>query len=87
MRKYHIVSALHFEGDEMILTVDGHETKFKLNDISPTLAGASIEARNAYEISPSGYGIHWPLIDEDLSIDGLLGIRHSPRKMSAQAEV
>jgi hypothetical protein len=29
-----------------------------------------------YEISPSGYGIRWPLIDEDLSIDGLLGVRH-----------
>jgi len=38
----------------------------------------------AYEISPSGYGIHWPLIDEDLSIDGLLGVKHRPGSPSAK---
>jgi hypothetical protein len=27
--------------------------------------------KNNYILSPSGYGIHWPDIDEDLSIDGL----------------
>ena len=26
-----------------------------------------------FEISTFGYGIHWPLLDEDMSIDGLLG--------------
>jgi hypothetical protein len=36
------------------------------------------EERNNFEVSPSGYGIHWPLIDEDLSIDGLIGIVHTP---------
>jgi hypothetical protein len=24
------------------------------------------------ELSPGGHGIHWPLIDEDLSVSGLL---------------
>lgn len=43
---------------------------------SPALALASEIERKTYEISSSGYGIHWPLIDEDLSIDGLLGIVH-----------
>ncbi|MCA1752818.1 MAG: DUF2442 domain-containing protein [Flavobacteriales bacterium] len=23
-------------------------------------------------VSPSGYGVHWPLIDEDISFAGLL---------------
>ncbi len=64
----------------MILTVDDQTFKFKLNDISPVLLKSSLEIRNKYEISPSGYGIHWPLIDEDLSIDGLLGITHKPCK-------
>ena len=36
--------------------------------------------RATFEISPSGYGIHWPLLDEDISIDGLLGIVHTPKK-------
>jgi Protein of unknown function (DUF2442) len=30
----------------------------------------SIE-RNTYKISPSGSGVHWPLIDEDLSFPNL----------------
>ncbi|MFT5365495.1 MAG: hypothetical protein ACI8V2_000435 [Candidatus Latescibacterota bacterium] len=83
MKKYHQVSGLHFENDEMILTIDGELERFKLRNISPALANASIEARNTYEISSSGYGIHWPLADEDLSVDGLLGISHTPQKISA----
>ena len=43
------------------------------------LEKASDEERNNFEISPSGYGIHWPLLDEDISIDGLLGIVHAPQ--------
>ncbi|MCB9504111.1 MAG: DUF2442 domain-containing protein [Deferribacteres bacterium] len=31
------------------------------------------------EISTLGYGIHWPLLDEDLTIDGMLGIKFSHR--------
>ena len=38
----------------------------------PRLQNASTEARQNYEISPSGYGIHWPDVDEDLSVAGLL---------------
>jgi len=33
---------------------------------------------DVFEISPSGYGIHRPFLDEDISIDGLLGIAHFP---------
>mgnify|MGYP006293266545 CR=1 FL=1 len=29
-------------------------------------------ARETIEVSPAGYGLHWPLVDEDLSIDGIL---------------
>ncbi|HLP45614.1 MAG TPA: DUF2442 domain-containing protein, partial [Candidatus Kapabacteria bacterium] len=36
------------------------------------LLNASPLERNTFEISPSGYGVHWPVIDEDLSIPGLL---------------
>ncbi|MGA1197231.1 MAG: DUF2442 domain-containing protein [Candidatus Latescibacterota bacterium] len=80
MKKYHDITELFFENDDMILTVDDRTYKFKLSDISPVLLNSSIETRNKYEISPSGYGIHWPLIDEDLSIDGLLNITHKPYK-------
>ena len=36
------------------------------------LRSASPAERKHMELSPGGYGIHWPLIDEDLSVGGLL---------------
>ena len=38
----------------------------------PRLLSAKKKQRNHFEISPSGYGIHWPDIDEDLSVYGFL---------------
>ena len=78
MKKHHDIQSLKFDGDIFILTIDGDEKIFHLNEVSPVLLKASEKERNTFEISPSGYGIHWPLLDEDISIDGLLGILHSP---------
>lgn len=61
----------------MILEIDNKTHKFDLDKCSLKLLNASKVQRDNYEISPSGYGIHWPMIDEDLSIDGLLGIKHT----------
>ena len=85
MKKYHQVTGLHFEGDVMILTIDSREKRFTVSEISSVLQKASQQERNTFEISPSGYGIHWPLLDEDLSIDGLLGIVHMPEKNRSRA--
>jgi hypothetical protein len=50
----------------------------------PTLLSASLEDRNAIELSP--YGIHWPGLDEDLSIEGMLkGSRYPDAKPPAEA--
>jgi len=78
MKKYHNIENLKFEGALLIITIDGEKKSFHLEKISPALKRASAKKRSTFEISPSGYGIHWPLLDEDLSIDGLLGIVHSP---------
>lgn len=67
----------------MILTIDGRKKTFRVSEISPVLQNASEEEKNLFEISPSGYGIHWPLLDEDLSIDGLLDVVHRPKKEKA----
>ena len=80
MSKIHDVEQIFFEDDFILLRVDGCEYRFTISDVSERLARASSTEREKYEISPSGYGIHWPMIDEDLSIDGLLGIKHSPPK-------
>ncbi len=79
MKKYHNISNLKFEDGFLVITIDGEPKRFQLKEISPTLENASEEERNNFEISPSGYGIHWPLLDEDISIDGLLGIVHAPQ--------
>ncbi|HBF35062.1 TPA: DUF2442 domain-containing protein [Candidatus Sumerlaeota bacterium] len=39
---------------------------------SPLLAHASATERMNAELSPGGYGIHWPLWDEDLSVGALV---------------
>ena len=40
----------------------------------PRLRDASPEQRTRYEFSAHGYAIHWPEIDEDISVPGLLGL-------------
>lgn len=36
------------------------------------LSEATPEQRNRFEILGDGQGVHWPEIDEDISIDGML---------------
>ena len=36
------------------------------------LAKATQHERLTAQLSPGGYGIHWPLIDEDLAVHGLV---------------
>jgi hypothetical protein len=38
----------------------------------PSLVAASPKQRSHWCLSGAGYGIHWPELDEDLSVDGLL---------------
>jgi hypothetical protein len=85
MNRAHEIDKLRFEDDCMRVQIDGREYVFDLKDISPRLLHSSSEQRGKYEVSPSGYGIHWPLIDEDLSVDGLLGIVHSPSQKAREA--
>jgi len=63
---------IHFENDYLLLYIDDQQFKVKLSEVSPKLASASEQLRNDYIISPSGYGIHWAQLDEDLSINGLI---------------
>lgn len=39
---------------------------------SPRLAAATPAQCSSARLSPGGYGIHWPLLDEDLSVSGLV---------------
>jgi Protein of unknown function (DUF2442) len=76
MKKFHKIGKLSFTEKELIILIDSKEYIFNLSEISDKLAHATKVERDKFNISPSGYGIHWSLLDEDLSIDGLLGIKH-----------
>jgi len=87
MKKFHEVDNVVVTENSLSLRIDGKDYRFPLAEVSPPLMTATPAERAHFEISPSGYGIHWPAIDEDLSIDGLLGIRRKPSFHGQQAAI
>jgi len=72
MGKVHQVGSIRTSATYLYLTVDGQSYRVRWADCSPRLAKATMAQRKRFEISPSGYGIHWPEIDEDLAVTLLL---------------
>jgi hypothetical protein len=72
MAKAFNISDVRFENENLVIKIDNQLVTLKLSDISEKLATATDQERNDFKISPSSYGIHWGLLDEDLSINGLL---------------
>jgi hypothetical protein len=75
MQPTHKIDSIKFDQDFIYLNIDGNEIKVALDSLSLKLKSADEYQRMFYKISPSGYGIHWPLIDEDLSIEGILKLQ------------
>ena len=76
MNRVHEVERIEFDGTTLCLRVDGRDYRIDIATQSKRLAGATPAQRARFEVSPAGYGIHWPEVDEDLSIDGLIGVTH-----------
>ncbi|MCC5615142.1 DUF2442 domain-containing protein [Nostoc sp. CHAB 5836] len=72
MDKQCSVSNIDFNGELMTLSVDGKTYQIPIVQASKRLAQATDIERKMYRISPSGYGIHWYAIDEDLTTQGLI---------------
>ena len=72
MNKFHEVAINEITVDYLAFTVDGSTYRVLWLNCSKRLCAATHEERAFIDISPSGYGLHWPLIDEDLAIDPLL---------------
>ncbi|MEX2443789.1 MAG: DUF2442 domain-containing protein [Alkalispirochaeta sp.] len=68
----HHVTIESVSEDRLTLQIDGKIVSAEWKKLSERLAKAPRVARESIVISPAGYGLHWPLIDEDLSIDGIL---------------
>ena len=76
MDKAHDIQKVAFVGTTMLLHVDGNKYEIDIAEWLGRLATATQDQRERFEVSPAGYGLHWPDVDEDLSIDGLIGVEH-----------
>jgi hypothetical protein len=74
MRTTEVITAesIATSDDELVIRLADWEVRIPWERCSPVLAAAAAEDRHRAELSPGGYGIHWPTLDEDLSIGGLV---------------
>lgn len=78
MDKAHDIQNIEITDTIMHIEVDGKNYEINIAEQSERLAKATQEQREKFVVSSAGYGIHWPEIDEDLSVDGLIGVKHLP---------
>jgi hypothetical protein len=67
-----LAKAIETTADALVVILEDGSVSIPWERCSERLAHASSAERNRAELSPSGYGIHWPLIDEDLAVRPLL---------------
>jgi len=68
--------------DELtVWLVDGRRVTVPLSWF-PRLASGSARARANWELVGDGQGVHWPDLDEDLSVAGLLRGSRAPGSMA-----
>ena len=66
------VKKVNINNNILYVDTDLGEFFYDLRILSNLLSNATEIELNQYEISPSNYGIHWPLLNEDISIQALL---------------
>lgn len=70
------VEGVYFNRDSIVVDLMDERTVSAPLAWFPKLLNATFQQRNHLKIADCGDGIHWPDIDEDLSVAGLL--RGSP---------
>ena len=66
------VENFKISSDSLSFQVEGIQYSFALSEISQRLSKASDAERDDFRFSPSGYGVHWDLLDEDISLPALI---------------
>ncbi|MBI3158461.1 MAG: DUF2442 domain-containing protein [Chloroflexi bacterium] len=70
-----IATAVKFTADAMQVTLsDGREISVPL-EWFPRLRQATPAQRTNWRLIANGIGLHWPDLDEDISVEGLLRTR------------
>ncbi|WP_296658557.1 DUF2442 domain-containing protein [Paraburkholderia sp.] len=65
-------TAIRFEDGQFVVTLSGGSELVVPLAQFPTLGSATRSQLESVRISPSGRGLHWDELDEDISVDGLL---------------
>ncbi len=68
----HNITNVSINGNVIVLNINNQSIEIPLDKVSQKLKEATEMQRSFYKISPSGYGINWPLLDEDLAVESLL---------------
>lgn len=72
VEQHALANSISFTDDSLVVElVDGRVVSVPLTWF-PTLSKASNQELGEWELLGDGEGIHWPLLDEDLSVAGLL---------------
>ena len=78
--------SVSFSEDSLTVRLDdGHSLSVPLAWYPRLLHGSDAERRN-YELIGDGEGIHWPELDEDISVQGLLAGRRSAESAASLAK-
>ena len=77
--------SIHLSEDSMTVRLDdGRALSVPLAWYPRLLNGTAAEREN-YELIGDGEGIHWPELDEDISVEGLLAGRRSAESAASLA--
>ena len=67
-----LANSVNIDADSLVVgLIDGRTISVPLAWF-PSLSSASLSQLKEWEILGGGEGIHWPQLDEDLSVSGLL---------------
>jgi hypothetical protein len=77
--------SVHFSDDSLTVRLDDGRALSVPLTWYPRLLDGTIAERETYELIGDGEGIHWPALDEDVSVKGLLAGRRSAESAASLA--
>lgn len=77
------ISAVQIDDDTLSVDLEDGRTIAVPIGWYPRLAYGTPQERANWQISGAGYGIHWPDLDEDIGVEGLLLGRKSSESLKS----
>ncbi len=79
------ITQVHITEDTLSVDLEDGRTISVPLSWYPRLVYATPEERRNFQIAGAGYGIHWPDIDEDIGVEGLLFGKRSTESAASLA--